>query len=147
MNITEFANPELFINPKISKNIDKNFFVKNYNSSYDAYHSQRLKNMTGGSIVKNVKNKFSKLMDNELFFNFIILLILIAILALFLFYRYKKKQKKMKKMKKFYSSGMYKKYQQKLLNKINKKQKNEKNMKIIDSLTKTKSLKAFNDVF
>ena len=53
----------------------------------------------------------------------------------------------MKKMKKFYSSGMYKKYQQKLLNKINKKQKNEKNMKIIDSLTKTKSLKAFNDVF
>lgn len=147
MNFTDYANPELFINPKISKNIDKNFFSKNYNSSYDNYHSQRLKMMNGGSIIKTVKNKFSKFMDNEFFFNFVVLLIFLIILALFLFYRYKKKQKKMKKMKKFYSSGMYKKYQEKLLNKIKKQHNNKKNMKIIDSLTKTKSLKAYNDVF
>ena len=147
MNLSELSNPELFINPKISKNIDNSFFKKNYNSSYDSYHSQRLKSIGGGNIIKNVKNKFSKLMENEIFFNLCILLIFLIILVIFLFYRYKKKQSKIKKMKKFYSSGMYKKYQEKLLDKINKKQKNKKNMKIIDSLTKTKSLKAFNDVF
>ena len=147
MDFNELSNPELFLNTKVTKNMDYNFFNKNYSTNYDISHNKSNYTLGGGKVLNNIKSKCSSFMNNEFFFNLVILLVFILILSIFLYYRYKKKQRKIKKLKKFYSSGMYKKYQENQINNFKKNKQNIKRNKIIDSLNKTKSLKAFNDIF